>query len=69
MSAKLEAFLAKLYVDAEFRKRFLADPRGEAAAHGFDERETEALASIDRIGLKMAAASLRHKKRQRSGER
>ena len=68
MSAKLEAFLAKLYVDPEFRTRFLADPRGEAAVHGFDERETEAVASIDRIGLKMAAASLRRKARARSGK-
>jgi hypothetical protein len=68
MSAKLEAFLAKLYVDAEFRARFLADPRGEAALQGFDEREAEALASIDRTGLKMAAASLRRKARARSGK-
>jgi hypothetical protein len=67
VSAKLEAFLAKLYVDAEFRTRFLADPRGEAATHGFDEREVEALASIDRIALKMAAASLKRKARGRSG--
>jgi hypothetical protein len=68
VSAKLEAFLAKLYVDAEFRIRFLADPRGEAAVHGFDKREMEALASIDQIGLKMAAASLRRKARAKSGK-
>jgi hypothetical protein len=66
MSAKLEAFLAKLYVDAEIRDRFLADPRGEAAMHGFDEQEAEALASIDRIGLKMAALSLSRKARAKS---
>jgi hypothetical protein len=68
VSARLEAFLAKLYVNAELRTRFLANPRGEAAKHGFDEQETEALAAIDRIGLKMTAASLTRKARGRSGK-
>jgi hypothetical protein len=30
-AARLEAFLAKIYVDEDSRERFLADPRGEAA--------------------------------------
>jgi hypothetical protein len=62
MSVKLEAFLAKLYIDAEFRSRFLAEPRVEAARHGLDERETKAIVAIDKGGLKMAAASTNAKR-------
>jgi hypothetical protein len=69
MSApRLEAFLAKIYVDEESRERFLADPRGEAAKAGLEEREIEALEKIDRAGLLLAARSLQ-RKRQRSRRR
>jgi hypothetical protein len=63
-AARLEAFLAKIYVDEESRERFLADPRGEAAKAGLGEREIEALEKIDRAGLMLATQSLQ-KKRQR----
>ena len=64
-AARLEAFLAKIYVDDESRERFLADPRGEAAKAGLGEREIEALEEIDRAGLLLTARSLQ-RKRQRS---
>ena len=32
MSPAFESFLARLYVERPARERFLADPRGEAAA-------------------------------------
>lgn len=63
-AARLEAFLAKIYVDEESRERFLADPRGEAAKAGLGEREIEALEKIDRAGLVLTTRSLQ-KKRQR----
>jgi hypothetical protein len=61
----LEAFLAELYVDPAARARFLADPRGAAAAAGLDARSCAALERIDRIGLELAAASFAAK-RERS---
>jgi hypothetical protein len=63
-AARLEAFLAKIYVDEESLARFLADPRGEAAKAGLDEQEIEALEKIDRAGLILTTRSL-HRKRQR----
>jgi hypothetical protein len=65
-AARLEAFLAKIYVDENSRERFLADPSGEAAKAGLDEREIEALEKIDRAGLILTTRSLQ-KKRQRLG--
>jgi hypothetical protein len=65
MSApRLEAFLAKIYVDESARERFLADPRGEAANAGLNELEIEALEKIDRVGLILTARSLQKKRRQ-----
>ena len=63
-SERLEAFLAKIYVDEDSRERFLADPRGEAAKAGLGEREIEALEKIDRAGLILTSQSIQ-KKRQR----
>lgn len=60
-AARLEAFLAKIYVDEKSRDRFLADPRGEAAKAGLNEREIEALEKIDRAGLILTARSLQKK--------
>ena len=63
-----EAFLARLYVDATLRARFLADPVGEALRAGLDQATADGLASIDRVGLELAAESLarkRERKRQR----
>jgi hypothetical protein len=58
-----EAFLARIYVDAGARERFLADPRGEARRAGLSAEEAEALARVDREGLRLAAASFEAKRR------
>jgi hypothetical protein len=66
MSApRLEAFLAKIYVDEAARSRFLADPRGEAAKAGLTAQEIEAVARIDRVGLELLAQSLERKRSKR----
>lgn len=62
MSARLEAFLARLYVEADTRARFLQDPRKEAVAAGLSPTEVEAMEQMDRVGLEMAATSLARKK-------
>jgi hypothetical protein len=62
-AARLEAFLAKIYVDENLRERFLADPRGEAAKVGLNEREISALEKIDRAGLILTAQSLQKKRK------
>ena len=62
----LEAFLARLYTDAELRARFLADPAGEARRAGLDAESAERLAQIDRAGLELAAASFAAKRETRS---
>jgi hypothetical protein len=66
-TAHFEAFLAKIYVDAEARARFLADPRGEAMRAGLTEPEISALEKIDRIGLELTAQSLERKRRHLQG--
>lgn len=68
-AARLEAFLAKIYVDEDSRERFLADPRGEATKAGLNERETEAVEKIDRAGLALTAQSLQKKRRRLFGKR
>jgi len=65
MSARLEAFLARIYVETEARERFLADPRTEAVAAKLDADEIEAVVNIDRVGLRMVAESLRRKRAKR----
>ena len=69
MSARFETFLAGIYVDAEARARFLADPRSAAAAAGLDPQEIAAAEKIDRLGLQMAANSLRHKRAGKRSDR
>lgn len=64
-SQRLEAFLALLYTDETARKRFLADPRGEAARAGLTESQIASLEQIDRIGLELSAQSLTGKKKKR----
>jgi hypothetical protein len=68
-AARLEAFLAKIYVDEDARQRFLADPRVEAAKAGLNEREIGALEKIDRAGLILTAQSLQKKRRRLFGKR
>ena len=63
-----EHFLARLYVEADVRRRFLADARGTAVAAGLDAEDVEALVRIDRTGLELAARSYAHK-RERSVRR
>jgi hypothetical protein len=57
-----EAFLAGLYVDAELREAFLADPIAVARAAALNDAEVEALRAIDRAGLVLAADSFGHKR-------
>jgi hypothetical protein len=65
---RLEAFLAKIYVDREARARFFNDQRGEAFKAGLAEEEIRALEDIDRIGLSLMAASLERKGSARSNK-
>jgi len=65
MSPRFEAFVARLYVDASLRRRFLADATGEAARAGLSPDEIRAIERIDRTGLELAAASFAHKRRER----
>ena len=60
--ARLEAFLARIYVDQSARAKFLADPRGEATRAGLTPQEIENLVNIDREGLEFFAHSLEHKR-------
>ena len=68
-SPRFEAFLAALYVDADTRQRFLADPRATARHAGLDASEVDALARIDRVGLELAAGSFASKRAGRSRPR
>jgi hypothetical protein len=69
MSPAFESFLARLYVDANARARFLADPGGEAAAEGLADNEIAAATRIDRVGLELAAAGFAHKRRRQRRRR
>ncbi len=69
MSAAFEAFLARIYVDDVARRRFLAAPREEAARAGLDAAEQEALTSVDRVGLELAARSFSRKRAEASFRR
>lgn len=68
-AARLEAFLAKIYVDEDSRERFLVNPHGEAVKAGLNEREIEAVEKIDRAGLILTAQSLQKKRRRLFGKR
>jgi hypothetical protein len=66
MSARaVEAFLARIYVDADARLRFKRNPRAEAQSAGLSEEECAALENIDWVGLEMAARSFAHKRQAR----
>ena len=65
MSASIvEAFLARIYVDAQARERFLSNPTAEARAAGLSPEEVDAITQIDQVGLELFAVSL-ERKRQR----
>lgn len=63
MTIAFEAFLARIYVDAEARARFLRDPGDEAGRAGLAPGEVSAMLRIDRDGLELAAASIAAKRR------
>jgi len=65
VSASLEAYLARLYLDAAARRAFAADPRGAAARAGLDETDVAALEQIDHAGLELTARSLQAKREAR----
>ncbi len=65
MSPGFEVFMARLYVDASARARFIQDPGGEAASAGLTGDEIAAAVGIDRVGLELAAAGFAHKRRPR----
>ena len=65
MSPNFEAFIARLYVEAAARRRFLADPPREAAAAGLTDVEIAAAVRIDRVGLELAAVTFAQKRRRR----
>ncbi|HEU5056339.1 MAG TPA: hypothetical protein VFU21_07430 [Kofleriaceae bacterium] len=62
---RLEAFLARLYTDAEARAAFVADPLGAARAAGVAPADAARLAAIDRADLELAAASVASKRQRR----
>lgn len=59
---RLQALLARIYVDAEARARFLTDPRGVALGVGLDPQTATALEGIDREGLELASRSFARKR-------
>ena len=66
-TAKVEAFLAKLYSDEILIKSFFSNAEKTLEQMDLTEEEKHALLSIDRIGLRMAFNSYarkrtRHKK-------
>lgn len=67
MRPEFEAFLARLYTDAPFRRRFLANPRTEAARQGMTREECDALERIDRVGLELSARTFAHKRALKAG--
>lgn len=63
---KFEAFLARLYFEAELRQQFLKHPRKSALDAGLTAEQADALEKIDRDGLKLASRSF-EAKRNRKG--
>jgi len=61
-AANVEAFLARIYVDADARARFNADPFHEAKNAGLSNEECQALEKADVVALELAAGSLAWKK-------
>lgn len=61
-SPRFEAFLARLYADDSFLRRFLTSPAEAMSEAALDEREQSAATRIDRVGLVMAARSYRAKR-------
>ena len=64
-SPEFEAFLARLYVDADFRRGFLADPLAAAQRAGLSDPECQALLAINRQDLEIAASSFAAKRKKK----
>jgi hypothetical protein len=62
MSASLEAYLSRLYLDRDARCAFLADPGGAARNEALAEADVAALERIDRLGLELTVRSLASKR-------
>ena len=60
--ARIEAFLARIYVDPAARSRFSTNPFAEAKSAGLSDEECRALEHTDWVGLEMAARSFAHKR-------
>ena len=65
----VEAFLARIYVDAQARARFLSNPTAEAIQAGLSEEEVEAVKQIDQVGLELFALSLERKRQKQYAKR
>ncbi|HTM50885.1 MAG TPA: hypothetical protein VL285_19450 [Bryobacteraceae bacterium] len=68
-SPALERFLARIYVDAAARERFLAAPFEAAREAGLTEEQSRSLEAIDRTGLMMAARSYSRKRSAKAARR
>jgi hypothetical protein len=58
----LERLLARLYTDAQLRRRFVADREGVARAAALDADEVEAVLRLDADDLELAAESFAAKR-------
>lgn len=67
-SADLQAAIARLSTDTDFRQRFLRDPARAAAALGLREDDRAALLAVDRGRLQRLAGSLLAKRAQEVAE-
>jgi hypothetical protein len=61
--AEIQAALARLYVDAALRERFLADPEDLGAEFGLGADEIRVLAGVSPRQVEQFAGSLRRKRR------
>src|SRR5689334_7631046 len=59
--ARLEGFLARLYTDAAFLDRFIAQPMEAAKAGGLSADQGRGVAAMDMDDLKLAAGGFRAK--------
>jgi len=62
---RLEVFLARLYSDAEVRRRFVADRDAESRRAGLDDATRAALAVVDGGDLELASRSFEKKRGQK----
>jgi hypothetical protein len=68
-ASSVEAFLARIYVDAQARARFLSNPTVEALNAGLSPDEIEAVKQMDQVGLELFALSLERKRQRQCAER